>query len=164
MTSSGKRLLGLLALLCLTFFFARQAHAKKCTRVLPEAVFRFFGDADASKVDCEDYVFRLVDLNKDDVEEIIVYKKQFSCTPRGTCDHEIFRKLGDDFKNVGTLPGRFEIKKSKTDGFADIVVWTANKRRVFYKWNGREYKPTTFGKERKKGDQSPKDDPFSSLP
>ena len=154
----------LLALFFLTVFFAAEAHAKKCTRVLPEAVFRFFGDVDVKKVDCEDYVFRLVDLDEDGVEEIIVYKKQFSCSPRGTCDHEIFRKSGDDFRNVGTLPGRFEIQKTTPGGFADIVVWTANSQQVFYKWNGREYKPTTFGKEPKAKDETPKDDPFSSLP
>jgi hypothetical protein len=141
-------------------FAAGAAAAEKCVKVIPPEVFRFFGDGSVSSVECDDYVYQQVALNDDEIFELIVHKKSFSCAGKSYCDEELFQKWGNSYRHVGTLPGRYEILKSRTGGYLDITVWAMNNQPVVYRWNGTEYKPETFGKTA----APPKNDPWSSLP
>jgi hypothetical protein len=138
------------------------AEAKSCKKELAGEIFKYFRDTDMDAVNCDNYVYRFFDLNKDEEDDVIVYKKQFSCTPKG-CDSEIFLFKEGKFANVGTLPGRYEVLKTVTKGFLDISVWASNNQLVLYKWNGNQYAPENFSTPQN-ANPTPANDPWNALP
>ncbi|MCB1152819.1 hypothetical protein KDL45_04150 [bacterium] len=120
------------------------AFAGDCREKISSDVFKYFGDFDANQVDCSDYSFEWVELSEDRLPDLIVNKKQFSCSPDGTCVWEVFWNVGTKMRHVGSLPGKYEVLDSKTKYFSDLEAVTREGDRVVLTWNGNSYEnPTT---------------------
>ncbi|MCZ7583282.1 MAG: hypothetical protein M5R36_08080 [Deltaproteobacteria bacterium] len=138
--------------------------AKDCRDTIPPEIFAFFGDMNPKDVDCADYTVTTVDLNGDARNEFIINKKQFSCSLKGHCDQEVFQELFGKYKNIGTLPGSFDVLAKQTKGFSDIAVWTPASQRIVYRWSGTRYEPELFREKRPVKDPAENDNPWNSLP
>jgi hypothetical protein len=152
------------ALVLLLLFHAGWAEAKSCTSEIAKEVFKYFGENEPNAASCEDYVYRLTDLNGDGRDEIIIYRKQYSCDAKGKCDSEIFMRQDGKFKNFGTLPGSYQLLETKTDGFVDISVQISSGQIVKYKWIVRRYEPDTYAVKKPNTPSPIADDPWNALP
>jgi hypothetical protein len=67
----------------------------------------------------------MVDLNGDDVAEVIAQgTAKEGCSPTGNCPFWVFQKSGREYRLLVSLPAiqTFQIQRSRSDGFRDIVV------------------------------------------
>lgn len=112
--------------------------AAKCTRVLPDEVFAYFGQ-DSSDVDCTDYEYKMLDLNDDGRLEIAVTNYRRSCEPAGFCNFEIFEKKETGWQHIATIPGRIKRLETKTNGYRNLATWLLGHRYV-YVWDGQTYR------------------------
>lgn len=113
------------------------ALAAKCTRVLPKEVFEFFNQ-NSGDVNCEDYEYKMFDLNDNEQLEIAVTNYRKSCEDAGYCNFEIFEKDKHGWKHVATVPGRLRMLTTSTNGYHDLATWLMGHRYV-YTWNGKTY-------------------------
>ncbi|HPM76035.1 MAG TPA: hypothetical protein PK961_03005 [bacterium] len=111
--------------------------AAKCTRVLPKEVFEYFNQK-SSDVDCEDYEYKMLDLNDDEQLEIAVTNYRKSCEDAGYCNFEIFEKDKHGWKHIATVPGRLRMLTTTTNGYHDLATWLMGHSYV-YTWNGKTY-------------------------
>jgi len=131
--------------------------AAKCTRVLPNEVFAFFGEK-RSDVDCDDYEYKMVDLNDDGQLEVVATNYRRSCEDAGYCNFEIFEKADQGWKHIATIPGRFRLLPTKTNGYHDLATWLLGHRYV-YVWNGRTYHDINRPEANEGGTQTPTPQP-----
>jgi len=137
------------------------ALAAKCTRDLPPEVLMFFGE-DKKNVDCDDYEYKEIDLQDDKEKEIAVSNFKKSCEGLGYCNFEIFAKSGKNWTHIATIPGRFTVLPSLTNGYHDLSLWLLGHKYV-YGWSGTTYvdinteikKNSVKSTETKKGDTTP---------
>ncbi|MDP8222985.1 MAG: hypothetical protein P9L99_06470 [Candidatus Lernaella stagnicola] len=121
------------------------AWAGKCTRVLPQEVFDFFGDQREPSV-CGDYEYKLLDLNDDGKFELHVTNYRRSCEDIGFCNVEFFKQDGEKWLHIATIPGRIRLLKTTTGGYHDIATWLLGQRYV-YIWDGKTYKDSMQGND-----------------
>ncbi len=140
------------------------AVGEKCRKEIWPEAWKFYGDKDAKSLDCDDYVYRLVDLNDDGENELLVYKRTIACPFGGACTQELWTRTGGVAKHLVTLPGRVAEGKTRTEGWLDLVVWTQQAERLVFNWAGDAYKQKPTTKKPVQMKEENPDDPWSSLP
>lgn len=154
----------LLAVCLLSMAATALAAPEKCRKEIWPEAWQFYSDKDAKTLNCDDYEYRLVDLNDDGEDELLVYKRTVACPFGGACTHELWSRTGGVAKRLATLPGRVEVQKTRTEGWLDLVVWTQQAERLVFNWAGDVYKQKPVTKKPVEIKEENPDDPWSSLP
>ncbi len=141
-----------------------QAAPEKCRKEIWPEAWKFYGDKDAKTLNCDDYEYRLVDLNDDGEDELLVYKRSIACPFGGACTHELWGRAGGVAKRLATLPGRVEVAKTRTEGWLDLIVRTQQAERLEFAWAGEAYRQKPTMKKPVEMKEENPDDPWSSLP